>query len=112
MRVQLIEESKVREGETVEVDFFGRPVLLLRKEGRVRAYVNVCTHLGGPLQLSPDGGTFECQWHQACFDARTGKAIKGPARPDTRLIRLPVTVESGSVTYVYGEPDQPAEAEA
>jgi nitrite reductase/ring-hydroxylating ferredoxin subunit len=108
MRVPLIEDAQVSEGKTSEVDFFGRSVLVLRTDGRVRAYMNVCTHLGGPLQLSPDGASFQCQWHQACFDARTGQATGAPARADSRLIRLPVKVEDGQVTYVYGEPDQPS----
>lgn len=110
MRVPLIEEARVEEGRIAEVDFFGRPVLVLRQDGRVRAYVNVCTHLGGPLALAQDGEHLECQWHGACFDARTGRATGNPAPPDTRLIRLPVTVEAGQVTYVYGEPDQPPDA--
>ena len=42
----------------------------------------------------------------ACFDARTGHATAAPARPDSRLIRLPIRIEDGQVTYVYGEPDQ------
>jgi nitrite reductase/ring-hydroxylating ferredoxin subunit len=110
MRVPLIEENQVHEGQTAEVDFFGRSVLVLRTDGRVRAYMNVCAHLGGPLQLSEDGATFQCQWHQACFDARTGTATRPPARANSRLMRLPVKVEEGRVTYVYGEPDQPAES--
>jgi 3-phenylpropionate/trans-cinnamate dioxygenase ferredoxin subunit len=111
MRVPLIADGEVEEGRVAEVDFFGRPVLVLRAAGRVRAYVNICTHLGGPLALAADGERFECQWHGACFDARTGAATGAPARPGTRLIRLPVTVEAGQVTYVYGEPDRPAEAQ-
>src|SRR5262245_37195046 len=107
MRVPLIDEANVHEGQTSEVDLFGRSVFVLRTDGHVRAYMNVCTHLGGPLQLSADGATFQCQWHQACFDARTGAATRPPARPDSRLMRLPVQVEAGQVTYVYGEPDQP-----
>jgi apoptosis-inducing factor 3 len=103
MRVPLIEDAQVQEGAVIEVDFFGRPALLVRSQGEVRAYMNVCMHLGGPLRLTEDSATFECQWHQACFDARTGKAVKGPARPDARLLRLPVKVENGWVTYVYGE---------
>jgi nitrite reductase/ring-hydroxylating ferredoxin subunit len=111
MRVPLIAERQVEEGRAAEVDFFGRPVLVLRTEGRVRAYVNVCTHLGGPLGLVEDGSHFECQWHQACFAAATGKAVKGPARLDSRLIRLPTNIEDGQVTYVYGEADQPSGTE-
>lgn len=106
MRVPLIEDARVGEGAPVEVDFFGRPVLVLRREGRVQAYVNVCTHLGGPLQLAAGGQVLECQWHQACFEAGTGRAVKGPARLGSRLIRLPVQVRDGWVTYVYGEPDR------
>ena len=112
MRVPLIEDAKVREGEATEVDFFGRSVVLVRKDGIARAYANVCAHLGGPLVLQEDGQTFKCQWHGACFDARTGRATCGPARPDSRLMRLPTKVIDGQVTYVWGEADQPAEAEA
>ena len=108
MRVPLIHADQVLEGQANEVDFFGRPVLVVRTDGQLRAYMNVCTHLGGPLQLAPDGASFQCQWHQACFDARTGRATCPPARSDSRLIRLPITVEAGQVTYIYGEPDQPA----
>jgi 3-phenylpropionate/trans-cinnamate dioxygenase ferredoxin subunit len=112
MRVPLIDAAQLHEGQATEVDFFGRSVLVLRTDGRVRAFMNVCTHLGGPLQLAPDGASFQCQWHQACFDAQSGKAACPPARPDSRLIRLPIAVEAGQVTYVYGEPDQPPEAGA
>jgi apoptosis-inducing factor 3 len=112
MKVPLIEDIRVLEGAVVDVDFFGRSVMLLRTDGHVRAYMNTCMHLGGPLQLAPDGNTFECQWHQACFDAASGKAIRGPARPDSRLMRLPIKIEDGWITYVYGEPDQPSAADA
>jgi nitrite reductase/ring-hydroxylating ferredoxin subunit len=105
MKVPLVADAQVREGAVIEVEFFGRSVLLLRQQGHVRAFMNVCMHLGGPLQLAADGNTFECQWHHACFDAQSGKAVCGPARPDSRLMRLPIAVENGWVTYVYGESD-------
>jgi nitrite reductase/ring-hydroxylating ferredoxin subunit len=106
MRVPLIQDDQVHEGQASEVDFFGRSVLVLRSDGRVRAFANVCTHLGGPLQLAADGAWFECQWHHACFDARSGRATCPPARADSRLMRLPIRVEGGQVSYVYGEPDE------
>jgi nitrite reductase/ring-hydroxylating ferredoxin subunit len=112
MRVPLIDDAQVHEGQAHEVDFLGRPVLVTRTDGQLRAYMNVCTHLGGPLQLAADGTHFQCQWHHACFDSRSGKATCPPARADSRLIRLPIKVEAGQVTYVYGEPDQPPEAGA
>ena len=104
MKVPLMEERAVERGKATEVDFFGRSVLLTRGEDdRVRAYMNVCLHLGGPLTLSEDGQTFRCQWHQACFSAATGEATCAPAPRGARLLRLPTRVEDGQVVYVYGE---------
>jgi len=103
MKVALLDEANVREGEATEADFFGRSVLLLRVDGQVRAFANVCMHLGGPLEICADGQSLKCQWHQATFDVRTGKPASGPARADTRLMRLPIKVEDGQVFYVYGE---------
>ena len=101
MKVPLGDDVEVREGEINQVDFLGRPVVLLRVNGEVRAYVNVCTHLGGPVELKD--GSLQCSWHGACFDPSTGKATKGPAAPGSKLIRLPTRVEDGKVLYVYGE---------
>ena len=50
-----------------------------------------------------DGDIFTGEWHGSTFDARTGKAISGPVRPDARLIMLPTRVEDGVLTYVYEE---------
>lgn len=70
-------------------------------KGRPRAYLNVCMHHGGPLSL--EGDKFACQWHSSRYDARSGRALSGPVRPDARLIMLPTRVEDGVLTYVYEE---------
>ena len=101
MKVQLADEAQIAEGTLTEVDFFGRPAILLKLEGRLTAYLNVCTHPSGPLAL--EGDALRCQWHGACFAAWTGKRLAAPAPPDTCLIRLPIKVEEGRVFYVYGE---------
>jgi 3-phenylpropionate/trans-cinnamate dioxygenase ferredoxin component len=69
--------------------------------GKPRVFANVCMHHGGPLTL--DGATLTCQWHGAQYDARTGRVIAGPPRPDARLIMLPTRIEDGILTYVYDE---------
>ena len=101
MKVKLADETQVMEGALTEVEFFGRPAILFKLEGRLKVFLNVCTHLGGPLQL--EGDTLRCQWHGACFQAHTGTATAAPAPQGSRLIRLPVKVEDGQVFYVYGE---------
>jgi nitrite reductase/ring-hydroxylating ferredoxin subunit len=101
MRERLISMDDIPSEGAVTVDLLGREVLVLMQNGKARAFLNVCMHHGGPLKL--DGDTFNCQWHGSTFDARTGKAISGPVRPDARLIMLPTRVEDGVLNYVYEE---------
>lgn len=102
MKVALTEVANVPEEGALKVDFFGREAFVLNVEGRPRAVMNVCAHLGGPLERQ--GDRFVCGWHQAEFDLH-GRQLRGPAKPDSRLMFLPTRVENETLYYVYG-PDE------
>ena len=99
----LANESDVKEGGYIEVDFSGRPVILFKLEGKFYAYINCCTHLGGPMKLKvkPETAYLDCTWHDSHFDAKTGQTTRGPAALDSKLIKLTIKVKEGKVYYVY-----------
>jgi len=101
MKIPLCKLDEIPEEGTKKIDFFRREVLVLKVDGKPKAILNVCMHLGGPMKQ--EDGKLVCEWHGAEFDCRDGLRLKGPARRDSRLITLPTRVEDGTLNYVYGE---------
>jgi len=58
----------------------GDDVLLVRQGEDIFAIAPHCTHYHGPLAegLVVDGA-IHCPWHHACFDLRSGEALRAPA---------------------------------
>ncbi len=98
MKVPLTTLDRIPDEGALTVDFFGRPAFVLNVGGRPRAVMNVCMHLGGPLELQ--GDRFVCGWHGAQFSL-DGQQEEGPATPGSRLMVLPTRVENGTLYYVY-----------
>jgi nitrite reductase/ring-hydroxylating ferredoxin subunit len=78
-----------------------RDVILVRRDGVLRAYVNACPHQGTPLETFPDrfldqGGLLVCSTHGARFRIEDGYCISGPCEGKS-LQAIAYVVENGFV---------------
>jgi nitrite reductase/ring-hydroxylating ferredoxin subunit/uncharacterized membrane protein len=70
----------VHEGELRRVDAAGRPVLLARHRGSLRAIGDTCSHLGCSLSKGRlEGDRVVCSCHGSQFRITDGKVLAGPA---------------------------------
>jgi NADPH-dependent 2,4-dienoyl-CoA reductase/sulfur reductase-like enzyme/nitrite reductase/ring-hydroxylating ferredoxin subunit len=87
-----IELNDIPDGGAVAGTVEGEPILLSRFGEELFAVGGVCTHYGGTLA---DGlvehGTARCPLHHACFDLKTGAALRAPALDP--LVRWQVEVD-------------------
>jgi nitrite reductase/ring-hydroxylating ferredoxin subunit len=79
-------------------------MLLTRRDGELRGYVNACPHFQLPLNapsrpdrlMTIDGERLKCAHHLALFCPLTGLCVDGPAKGDS-LIRVPLDIRDGAV---------------
>ncbi|KAI0443090.1 hypothetical protein F4803DRAFT_516832 [Xylaria telfairii] len=92
-------EKKEVEVEGIE----GAKVLLLNAGGgQIQALGPKCTHYGAPLVngVLTKSGRLVCQWHGACFNAKTGDVEDAPALDALAAFEV---VERDGAIYVKGE---------
>ncbi|MGE3798261.1 MAG: FAD-dependent oxidoreductase, partial [Thermomicrobiales bacterium] len=75
-----IARSELADGEKLLGHVKDDAVLLVRCGDEFFAVEPECTHYHGPLAngIVADGA-IRCPWHHACFDLRTGEAVRAPA---------------------------------
>lgn len=97
----------VPDGGTHCCDVSGFPLLLVRTNGHIRAYVNACPHQYLPLNhrgealISADKTILRCTNHAAGFSVETGQGVEGLGL-DTCLDMVPVKVVAGAIVISDG----------
>ncbi len=66
------------------------PILLSRLDGELFAVAGSCTHYGARLGDGIEGETVRCRLHHACFNLKTGAALRAPALDGLQRWRVDV----------------------
>lgn len=78
--VPVMAEADLPENKLTRVEAKGVPVLLVRREERIYAIAETCSHLGGPLAEGKlEGDTVRCPWHHSSFSLEDGSVVDSPA---------------------------------
>jgi nitrite reductase/ring-hydroxylating ferredoxin subunit len=95
----------IPDGEAIAVDAMlegeEESLIVIRRGGEARAYLNVCPHAGRRLDWAPGkflirNDVLVCAAHGASFQAGDGLCIGGPCRGE-HLRAVPVDVVDGEV---------------
>ena len=95
-RLQLCATGEVGPGEALKVETAQRTLAVFNVDGNYYVTDDACTH--GPGSLSEgylEGEVIECNFHQGCFNVRTGAVVSPPCVVPIRT--YPCVIEDGMV---------------
>ena len=78
--VPVLAESELPEGGLRSVEYRGISILLAKRDDRIYALAETCSHLGGPLSEGQFiDSSVKCPWHGSRFALEDGRVLDGPA---------------------------------
>ncbi|HEX7832608.1 MAG TPA: Rieske 2Fe-2S domain-containing protein [Thermoanaerobaculia bacterium] len=87
--VAVLRSDELADNTMVRVMAEGVAILLVRRNDRIFAIAETCTHLGGPLSEGKlDGNTVQCPWHGSRFCIEDGRVDRGPATFPARTFEV------------------------
>lgn len=109
MTIRVAAFDELREGEVKRFALGPQPALLTRQNGELKAFINRCTHMGGPLRCVEQAGKtiLRCEWHEAEFDACSGEAIHGQAPAGSFLQAVPLEKREDGYYATWTKPVDP-----
>lgn len=106
-KILVAKQGEVDVGRTKVFRFGPHAAIVYNDAGVLKAYMNRCTHMGGPVELKDKKGqpVLRCRWHEAEFSPCTGAAIEGEAPEGTRLAPIELTEEEGMFYCTFRSSD-------
>ena len=112
IRQPIAKLADLKQGQAVRFAFtvegISREGFVVRFQGRVVAYENVCRHLPVALDFgdgnffTTDGRHFICSQHGAIYEPLTGLCVRGPCE-GASLKPLAIEVRDGEVSLLVSE---------
>ena len=90
--------SDLKDGELKKFKYKGRDAILVNINGNFKAFIDYCTHAGGPLVM--ENCKLKCVTHYALFDPETGDAETLPAPEGSSLMEIKLKVEGSNVYHL------------
>jgi cytochrome b6-f complex iron-sulfur subunit len=100
-RVRVTGLTELPEGKAAITTIAGVSFALVHRNGTVRAFSAVCTHLGCQVQWEADDEQFFCPCHLGYFDA-DGQVVSGP--PPRALDAYDVEIDGNNVYVMLPKP--------
>lgn len=100
----LCKKADIQAGAGKTFPVAGKKVLVINDGGMIRAYVNFCPHMGGPLVMKD--AFITCRWHGATFDNSTGCGLTAPAT-GSELTPVAVVCEGDDIAVEMEEKPSP-----
>lgn len=105
-KIKIGAPADIKENQPIPFHFGPIRGIAFKRGETCKAYVNRCTHMGGPVDFCHTG-RLKCGWHGAEFDPDTGSAIEGEAPPGSFLKRIDLVEEDGILYALMELPDDP-----
>lgn len=99
MKINVSAESDIAEGQIIELEHESKPYIIVRYEGNIYAYVNICSHLERVMNgCSLQEGSLVCPHHAVSYHADSGNVDNDMGRMGLRpLQKVKVMVVEGTV---------------
>jgi 3-phenylpropionate/trans-cinnamate dioxygenase ferredoxin subunit len=100
-RIKIGSVADISPGRAKSYRAQGKDLIVVNTGDGLRGYVNFCQHMGGKLRCV--GEHFECDWHGARYECKTGIAVPGygGAPEGAELEKIEIEIDGQDIIWLY-----------